>query len=61
MFSCSHFVDFLSDDRVGKQSAMPCQKRGQGATSNEGSLMPKPRQQFREGETNKSGNAQPEE
>ena len=35
MYSCSHFIDFLSDDQVGKQSAMS--KRGQKTTSNEGS------------------------
>ena len=38
-FSCSHFCDFLSDDQVRKQSAMS--KRGQEATSNEGSPMAK--------------------
>ena len=41
MFSCSHFSDLLSNDQVGKQSAMS--KRGQEATSNEGSPMAKPR------------------
>ena len=38
-FSCSHFNDFLSDDQVRKQSALS--KRGQEATSNEGSPMAK--------------------
>ena len=41
MSSCSHFNDFLSNDQVGKQSAKS--KRGQEATSNEGSPMAKPR------------------
>ena len=41
MFSCSHFSDFLSDDRIGKQSAMS--KRGQEATSSEDSPMAKPK------------------
>ena len=36
IFSCSHFRNFLSDP-IGKQSAMS--KRGQKATSSEGSLM----------------------
>ena len=41
MFSCSHFSDFLFDDQVGKQTAIS--RRGQEATSNEGSPMAKPR------------------
>ena len=41
MFSRSHFSDFLSDDRIGKQSAMS--KRGQEATSSEGFPMAKPK------------------
>ena len=40
MFSCSHFGNFLSDP-IEKQSAMS--KRGQEATSREGSTMAKPR------------------
>ena len=40
MFSCSHFSDFLSDP-IRKQSAMS--KRGQEATSGEGSPMAKPK------------------
>ena len=40
MFSCRHFSNFLSDP-IGKQSAMS--KRGQEATSSEGSPMAKPR------------------
>ena len=40
MFSCSHFSNFLSDP-IGKQSAMS--KRGQEATSSEGSPMAKPK------------------
>ena len=39
--SCSHFCDFLFDDQVRKQSAMS--KRGQEATSNEGSPKEKAR------------------
>ena len=39
LYSCSHVSDFLSDDQVRKQSAMS--KRGQKATSNEGSPMAK--------------------
>ena len=38
-FSCSHFCDFVSDDQVRKQNAMS--KRGQEATSNEGSPLAK--------------------
>ena len=41
MFSSSHFRNFLSDDQVRKQSAMS--KRGQEATSNQGSRMAKAR------------------
>ena len=41
MFSCSFSDDFLSDDQVGKHCAMS--KRGQEATSNEGSPMVKAR------------------
>ena len=37
MCSCSHFNDFLSDNRVSKQSATS--KMGQKTTSNEGSPM----------------------
>ena len=40
MFSCSHFSNFLSDP-IGKQSAMS--KRGQEATSSEGSPKAKPK------------------
>ena len=40
MFCCSHFCNFLSDP-IGKQSAMS--KRGQEATSSEGSPMAKPK------------------
>ena len=40
IFSCSHFNNFLSDP-IGKQSAMS--KRGQEATSSEGSPMAKPK------------------
>ena len=40
MFSCSHFSDFLSDP-IRKRSAMT--KRGQTATSSEGSPMAKPK------------------
>ena len=40
MFSCSHFSYFLCDP-IGKQSVMS--KRGEEATSSEGSLMAKPR------------------
>ena len=40
MFSCSHCSDFLSDP-IGKQSAIS--KRGQEATSSEGSQVAKPR------------------
>ena len=40
MFSCSLFSYFLSDP-IGKQSVMS--KRGEEATSSEGSLMAKPR------------------
>ena len=40
MFSCSHFSNFLSDP-IGKQSAMS--KKGQEATSSEGSPMAKPK------------------
>ena len=40
MFSCNQFSDFLSDP-IGKQSAMS--KRGQEATSGEGSPMAKPK------------------
>ena len=40
MFSCSHFSNFLSDP-IRKQSAMS--KRGQTATSSEGSPMVKPK------------------
>ena len=40
MFLCSHFSDFLSN-AIGKQSSMS--KRGQEATSGEGSPMSKPR------------------
>ena len=39
-FSCSHFSNFLSDP-IRKQSAMS--KRGQEATSSEGSPMAKPK------------------
>ena len=39
MFSCSHFSNFLSDP-IGKQSAMS--KRGQEATSSEGSPTTRP-------------------
>ena len=35
MHSCSHFSDFLSEDQVGKKSAMS--KRCQKTTSDEGS------------------------
>ena len=52
MFSCSHFSNFLSD-QIGKQSAMS--KRGQEATSSEGSPMAS------EGETRQLGFAQPVE
>ena len=45
MFSCSHICDFLSNDQVGKQNAMS--KRGQEATSHEGSPRQKRSQQFR--------------
>ena len=41
MFSGSHFRDFLADDRIGKQIAVP--KRGQKTTSNEGSPRAKAR------------------
>ena len=41
IFSCSHFSDFLSDDQVGKQSAMS--KRGRKTTSNEGAPIAKAR------------------
>ena len=41
IFFCSHFIDFLFDDQVRKQSAMS--KRGQEATSNEGSPMARAR------------------
>ena len=41
MLSGSHFSDFLSDDRIGKQSAMS--KRGQETTSSESSPMAKPK------------------
>ena len=41
MFSCGHKSDFLSDDQDREQSAMS--KRGQDATSNEGSPMAKTR------------------
>ena len=44
MFSCRHLSDFLSNDKSGKQSALS--KRGQEATSNEGSPMAKPRPAF---------------
>ena len=40
MFSCSHFSNFLSDP-IGMQSAVS--KRGQEATSSEGSTMAKPK------------------
>ena len=40
MFSCGHFSNFISDP-IGKQSAMS--KRGQEATSSEGSQMAKPK------------------
>ena len=40
MFSCRHFSNFLSNP-IGKQSAMS--KRGQEATSSEGSPMAKPK------------------
>ena len=40
MISCSHFNNFLSDP-IGKQSTMS--KRGQEATSSEGSPMAKPK------------------
>ena len=40
IFSCSHFINFLSDP-IGKQSAMS--NRGQEATSSEGSPMAKPK------------------
>ena len=40
MFSCSHFSDFLSDP-IAKQSAMS--KRGQEATSSEGSPVANPK------------------
>ena len=40
-YSCSHFIDFLSDGQVGKQGAMS--KRGPKTTSNEGSPMAKAR------------------
>ena len=45
MYSQSHFNDFLSNDQVGKRSAMS--KGGQEATSNGGSPMAKPRPPIR--------------
>ena len=60
MFSCSHFSDFLSDDRIGKQSAMS--KRGQETTSGEGSPMAKPKpNNSGDGETSQPGFTQPVE
>ena len=60
MFSCSHFSDFLSDDRIGKESAMS--KRGQEATSGEGSPMAKPKPTIpAKGATTQLGCTQPEE
>ena len=56
MFSCSHFSNFLSVP-IGKQSAMS--KRGQDATSSEGSPMAKAKTNgSSEGETNQLGFAQ---
>ena len=57
MFSCSHFSHFLSDP-IGKQSAMA--KRGQEATSSEGSLMAKTEaNDSGESEIHQSGVTQP--
>ena len=42
MFSCSHFSDFLSDDRIGKQSAMS-KKEVKRRLQVKGSPMTKPK------------------
>ena len=55
MFSCSHVGDFLSDDQVRQESAMS--KRGQEATSDEGSPMAKAKPCLLARESRSEGNS----